>query len=109
MVGPALEDLAHLVDRQPRAGQRGRPALARQQLGEVGQPLGLLAIGAEQLDHRRRRVGRGLGDLDQFLVARQFAGQQRIGEHLLQRRDRAARLALQFVRVDLVDRAELAG
>ena len=80
MVGPALEDLAHLVDRQPRAGERRRPPVARQQFGEVGKSVGLLAIGAEQLYHRRGRIGRRLGDLDQFLVARQFAGKQRVGE-----------------------------
>ena len=90
MVRPPLEDLAHLVDRQAGAGQRGRPPLAGQQVGQVGQTVGLLAIGAEQLHHCGRGVGRGLGDLDQFLVARQFAGQQRVGEHLLQRRDRVA-------------------
>ena len=65
------------------AGQRRRPALARQKFGQIGQALGLLAIGAKQLDHRGRGIGRGFGDLDQFLVARQFAGQQRVGEHLL--------------------------
>ena len=107
MVRPALEDLADLVDRQACRRQRGRPALPRQQLGKVGQPFGLLAIGAEELYHRRRGVGRRLGDLDQFLVARQFAGKQRVGEHFLQRRDRAARLAMQFVRLDLVDGGEL--
>ena len=109
MVGPPLEGLAHLVDRQAGGGQRRGPALAGEQLVEVGQPPGLLAIGAEELYHRGRRVGRGLGELDQFLVAGQFARQQRIGEHLLQRRDRAARLALQLVRIDLVDRGQLAG
>ena len=95
--------------RRSAAARRERrgPALAGQQLVEVGQALGLLAIGAEELYHRRRGIGRGLGDLDQFLVARQFAGQQRVGEHFLQRRDRAARLALQFVRIDLVDGGEL--
>ena len=75
MVRPPLEHLMHLVDRQARAGQRRGAPLAGEQLGQVRQALGLLAIGAEQFDHRGRRIGRGLGDLDQFLVARQFAGQ----------------------------------
>ena len=73
MVGTALEDFAHLVDRQARARQRGGLALARQHLVEVGQALGLFAVGAEQLYHRGRSVRRGFSDLDQFLVARQFA------------------------------------
>jgi hypothetical protein len=44
-------------------------------------------------------VGRGFGDLDQFLVAGQFARQQRIGEDLRSARS-AAGLALQFARID---------
>ena len=63
----------HFVDRQPRAGERRGAALAGEKRVEVGQALGLLAIGAKELQHRRRGVGRGLGELDQFLVAGQFA------------------------------------
>ena len=107
MVRTALENLVHLVDRQAGAGQCRRFALARQQLVEVGKALGLLAIGAKQLYHRGGRVGRRLGQLDQLLVARQFADKQRIGKHFLQGGDRSPRLALQFMRVDLVDRCQL--
>ena len=107
MVRPALENLVHLVDRQAGAGKRGGPALARQKFVEIGKPLGLFAIGAKQLDHRGGSVGRRLGKLDQFLVTRQFADQQRIGKHFLQGGDRPPRLALQFVRVDLVDGCQL--
>ena len=52
-------------------------------------------------------IGRRLGDLDQFLVARQFARQQRVGEHFLAARPTAPpRLALQLVGIDLVDRRQ---
>ncbi len=102
-----LEDFPDFVDRQPRGGQRRRPALAGQQRVEVRQARGLLAIGAKKFQHRRRGVGRGLGEIDEFLVARQLASEQRIGKDLFQRRDGAARLGLQFVRVDPVDGGEL--
>ena len=107
MVRPPLEDLVHLVDGQASTGKCRRPPLARQQLVEVGQALGLLAISTEQLYHRSRSIGRRLGKLDQLLIARQLAGQQRVGEHLAQRRYGTARLALQLLRLDLVDGGEL--
>jgi len=52
------------------------------------------------------RIGGGLGDLDQFLVARKLAGQKRVREHLPQGGDGAARLPLKLFRVDLVDGGE---
>ena len=107
IVRPALQHLAHLVDRQPGAGQRGCAPLAGQERGEIREPRILLAVGAIELDHARCRVRRRFGHLDQFLVAREFAGKQRIGEDLLQRGERAAALALQLVQVDLVDRRQL--
>ena len=106
MVRAALENLAHLVDRQAGGGDR-RPALARQQVRQIRQTLRLLAIGAVELDDGGRRIGRAFGELDQFLVARQFAGQQRIGKRPRAGRRPRRRLALQFVRLDLEDRGEL--
>ena len=102
-----LEDFPDFVDRQSRAGERRSTALASQKRVEVGQARGLLAIGAEELLHRSRRVGRGLGEVDQLLVAGQLACQKRIGKHLLERRDRAARLGLQLVRINAIDGCEL--
>ena len=69
MVRAALEDLMHLVDRKACAGERGGAALAGEKLVEVGQALGLLAIGAEELYHRGGSVGRSFGDLDKLLIA----------------------------------------
>lgn len=78
------------------------PALMRHQFGKVRQPPRLLAIGPIELCDRRRCVGRGVGEVDQFLIARQLAGKQRIGEGFLQRRDGTFRLALEIGRIDLV-------
>jgi hypothetical protein len=81
-------------------------AFARQKIGKVGEPCCLFAIGAVELIEGGRGIGGGLGHLDQVLIARQFAGQKRIGEDFAQLADAARRLALQLIKVDLVDRRQ---
>jgi len=102
---PALEHLAHLVHRQPRARDRRAAPLARQQLVEVRQALGLLAIGAEQLYHRRRRIGAALATSTSSWspeARRPEAGPRTPPAS----GDGAARLPLKLFRVDLVDGGE---
>ncbi len=65
------------------------------------------APGLVKLDDRQRRIGRGLGNLDDFLRSRHFAGEQRIGEHFLERRRGPARFAVQFLEIELVCRGQL--
>ena len=107
MIGAGFEDLAHLIHRHAGVGQFGHSPLARQHGRDVGHPARLLLVGAIELDDGGGGIGRGFGNLHHFLVARQFTGEKRIGEHLLERHQRLAALALQILRINLVNRGEL--
>ncbi|MEY9100263.1 hypothetical protein ABIA24_003172 [Sinorhizobium fredii] len=105
--GRASKVLADLVDRQPRIGKARHVPLPGKELRQVLQARRLFAIGTIELDDAARHIRRRLGDLDQLLIPRKLAGKQRIGKDLAQLRKTAARLALQFFEIDLVDRGEL--
>ncbi len=103
---PALQRLAHLVQRQPVSGDRCM-SFRHHQRRQIGQPCRLLAIGAIELDHAARGIGCCLGHLHQFLIARQLARQQRIDKDLLELIETAAGLPPQFLEIDPIDACKL--
>ena len=106
IVRAVLQLVTHLVHRQQGTRQGGGMSLAGEQIGKIGEARGLLAIGAVELEDAARDIRRGVSDLHQFMITRQFARQQRICEDLAKLARIAGAFTLKLVEIHLVDGGE---
>ncbi|MNX81847.1 hypothetical protein D3C86_1135500 [compost metagenome] len=104
---PVFKDMPHLVDRQAGGGERRFVPFPRQKIGKVGKALRLFPVGPVKLEDTACRIGRRICDLDQLLRRRHLTGKQRIGEDFTQLPGGTGALALQIIKIDLIDRGEL--